>query len=137
MRYYQGVSCSKDGTLSVEFLIVDLGKSLGWRAYILSDIYYQRFSADRSGAQLDVHKLSEDDTYLYSLVINFMRNNPPMMRYGRRPSSVEYVCWTKSIYDLNKMKTIASAWVDITAYYIQYGGSFPEIKKKLCKAGVI
>ena len=133
MRYLHDCYLSKDRSLTVEFLFVDLGVSRGWRAYILSPIDY----GFQSSAQIDVHKFSENDEYMERLVTDFKYNNPPIGGVQRRCRDVEYVCWTKKVYSLDQMMSIASSWADITAYYIRYGGSFPEIQRKLSWEGVI
>lgn len=137
MRYIHDMYTSKGKKLDVEFLFVDLGGSKGWRAYILSGIDYHRYSAFRSDAQIDVHRLTEKDDYMVSLVNRFKMNNPPIDARLTRSEDVEYMCWTKAVYDIDTLLNIASVWVDITAYYIQNGGSFEQIQKKLTRHGVI
>ena len=53
MNYYNDFYITRDNKLTVEFLFVDLGYGKGWRAYILSDINYQRRSYLRSDAQTE------------------------------------------------------------------------------------
>lgn len=45
MRYEHVYYRTKDKSLDIEFLMLDLGKPLGWRAYVMSDIDYKRVSA--------------------------------------------------------------------------------------------
>ena len=133
MQYINRWYRSKDRTLEVEFLFVELDETRGWRAYILSHINYGM----RSSAQTDVHRLTENDSYMCGVVNNFKRNNPPLNYMLIRDSSIDYVCWTATVDSLDQMMSIASVWTDITAYYIRYGGSFPEIQRKLSREGVI
>ena len=133
MRYSNESYLSKDFSLNVEFLFVENGAADGWRAYILSHISY----GFRSSAQADVHRLTEGSSRMIGLINDFKRNNPPLDSSLARSSDIDYVCWTESVYSLDQMKSIASAWVDITAYYIQHGGSFPAIQKKLAAQGII
>ncbi len=137
MRYINDKYTSKDKKLAVEFLFVDLGGSEGWRAYILSEIDYHRYSAFRSDAQIDVHRLTEKDDYMVCLVNRFKMNNPPIDARLTRSDDVEYLCWTKAVYDIDSLLNIASVWVDITAYYIQNGGTFEQIQKTLSRKGII
>lgn len=120
MRYEHAFYMTRDRQLDVEFLLLDLG-TRGWRAYILSDINYTSVSASRSRSILDTHRLSEKSTE--------RRIDPDKSYY--------YVCWNQTVRDLETMKRICAAWSEITAYYIQHGGSFPAIQKKLTEQGVI
>ncbi len=133
MRYHHDYYTSKDHTLSVEFLFVNLSDTNNWRAYILSHINYGM----RSSSHTEVHRLTESDIYMRELISDFKRDHPSPNMTLVRESSIEYVCWTAKVDSLDVMMSIASAWVDITAYYIRYGGSFPEIQQKLSREGVI
>ena len=137
MNYYNDFYITRDNKLTVEFLFVDLGYGKGWRAYILSDINYQRRSYLRSDAQTDVHRLTEHDDKMICLVNNFKRNNPPLNPLITRTDSVEYVCWTKPMYDRESLMSVASVWADITSYYIENGGSFEQIHKLFTRRGYI
>ena len=133
MNYNNAIYLSKDRSLNVEFLFVEDGACHGWRAYILSHISY----GIRSSSHVDVHRLTESSTNMIGLINNFKQNNPPTDSSVVRSSDIDYICWTESVYSLEQMMSIASAWTDITAYYIKHGGSFPEIQKQLTRLGVI
>ena len=117
MNYEHIFYTTSDGLLDVEFFFLDLGEELGWRAYVLSDINYKRFSSTRSDAYEDTHLFIESDRNRY---INPNRDYP-------------YVCWTTVIRDLDTMKTVASTWAEITSYYISHGGTFESIQKIITK----
>lgn len=120
MRYEHAYYMTKDRSLDVEFLLLDLG-SRGWRAYILSNIDYKKVSSSRSTSILDTHRLSERDGE----------------RYIDTARPYYYICWNQTIRDLETMKNICAVWSEITAYYIQHGGTFSSIQKKLTDQGVI
>lgn len=120
MRYEHAFYRTGDRELDVEFLLLDLG-ARGWRAYILSDIDYTRFSPGRSRSILDTHRLRESSTE--------RRVDPEKSYY--------YVCWNQTVPDLPTMKRICAAWSEITAYYIRHGGTFPDIQKKLAARGIL
>ena len=120
MRYEHNFYCTKDRLLDIEFLFLNLGMKIGWRAYVLSDINYKQFSPERSNAYTDVH-LSIDISRRY---IDINRDYP-------------YICWTKPIHSLDTMHELAQMWSEITAYYIRYGGRFEEIQRVLSNEGVI
>lgn len=106
--------------MDIEFFMLDLGWPLGWRAYVLTDIDYKRFSAQRSDHYEYTHLYLENGTHRY---IDKTRDWP-------------YVCRQEPIYDLEVMRRVAGAWAEITAYYIKHGGSFKDIQIKLQQEGV-
>ena len=120
MKYEHNFYCTRDQLLDIEFLFLDFGQGIGWRAYVLSNINYKQFSFERS----DAHK----DTHLY---IDESR------RYIDADKDYPYICWTKPIYSLDTMHELAQMWSEITAYYIRYGGSFETIQHILSEGGVI
>lgn len=121
MRYENNWYTTTDRSLEIEFLLLEISPSVGWRAYILSDIDYNRVSGERSSLCADTHRLYESDN----------------QRYIDPDVSYPYVCWTQTIRSLDTMRTIAAVWSEITAYYIKHGGSFSAIQKKLADEGVI
>lgn len=137
MNYYNDYYITRDKKLAVEFLFVDLGYDKGWRAYILSDINYQRRSSLRSDAQTDVHRLTEQDDRMICRVNEFKRNNAPFSPLLTRTNSVEYICWTKPMYDREQLMSVASVWADITSYYIENGGTFEQIHALFTRKGYI
>ena len=134
MKYEHNFYRTLDGTLDIEFLFVDTGPADGWRAYILTDINYKSVSEYRSGSCVDIHKLVEkNDTRLQKIrrFIQSTRDN-----YSQ-DEPVYYICWTETVDNLDKMRNIAKAWSEITAYYIQHGGSFEKIQGILQSRGII
>lgn len=121
MRYEHAYYRTKDKSLDIEFLLLDLGKPLGWRAYVMSDIDYKRVSAQRSDDYRDTHLYLDNGTH----------------RYIDKTKDWPYVCRVDPIYDLDVMRRVAGAWCKITAYYIKYGGSFKDIQVKLQEDGVL
>lgn len=116
-----------------EFLFVDLG-SKGWRAYILSDINYKRFSADRSDDPHIVHVFNEIDRNLSDLIRNFASG----CGIGSiNDDTIWYICWSQKITCLEDMREVAKSWSEITSYYVRYGGNFSEIQPILKSRGVI
>lgn len=120
MKYEHNFYCTRDRLLDIEFLFLDLGQGIGWRAYILSHINYKQFSQERSDAHTDTH-----------LYIDESR------RYIDADKDYPYICWTKPIYSLDTMHELAQMWSEITAYYIRYGGRFEDIQHILSEGGVI
>lgn len=120
MKYEHNFYRTSDCLLDIEFLFLDLGHEIGWRGYVLSNINYKLFSAQRSDAHTDTH-LYIDESRRY---IDENKDSP-------------YICWTKPIHDLETMHELAQMWSEITAYYIRYGGDFPDIQRKLVNEGVI
>ena len=121
MRYEHAYYRTKDKSLDIEFLMLDLGKPLGWRAYVMSDIDYKRVSAQRSDDYRDTHLYLDNGTH----------------RYIDKTKDWPYVCRVDPIYDLDVMRHVAGAWCEITAYYIKHGGSFKDIQVKLLEEGVL
>lgn len=121
MKYEHNFYITKDKLLDIEFLFLDLGGSIGWRGYVLSDINYKQFSQNRSDKYTDTHLYIDENQHRY---IDANKDYP-------------YICWTKKIEDLDTMHELAIMWSEITAYYIRYGGTFESIQKKLEKDGVI
>lgn len=120
MKYEHNFYCTKDLLLDVEFLFIDLGQEIGWRAYVLSDINYKQFSDQRSDEYTDTH-----------LYIDASR------RYIDADKDYPYICWTKPIHSLESMHELAQMWSEITAYYIRHGGRFADIQRVLSDKGVI
>lgn len=120
MKYENNFYITSDRLLDIEFLFLDCGEKLGWRAYVLTDINYKMISSERSDLYTDTH-----------LYIDKSR------RYIDGEKDYPYICWTEPIYDLETIRKLAQIWSEITAYYIKFGGLFPEIQKKLSDAGVI
>lgn len=125
---------TSDGLLDIEFLFVDLGGTIGWRAYILTDINYKMFSWHRSDSCTIIHRLTERDNTMITKVYNYIRST---REYTGKDRPVRYICWSKPIYDLSDMREVAKTWSEITAYYIRRGGSFGSIQPMLKARGVI
>ena len=125
---------TSDGLLDIEFLFVNMGASTGWRAYILTDINYKRFSSSRSDDPSVVHRLTETDSEMKRKINNFIR-----MSRGTNEtmSTIRYICWSTAIHDLDDMYKLAQTWSEITAYYIRNGGNFQTIQPILKSRGVI
>lgn len=121
MKYEHNFYRTKDGSLDIEFLFLDLGKELGWRGYVLSDINYKAVSSSRSDNYTDTHLYLDNGTNRY---IDAEKDYP-------------YICWTQTIHNLDTMHRLAEIFSEITAYYIKHGGSFESIQKKLEKEGII
>lgn len=134
MMYENNFYRTSDDTLDIEFLFVDTGPIDGWRAYILTDINYKRCSINRSDSCSDIHRLTECNDSRLQKIRRFLQNtrdNSP----SNKP--IYYICWTEKIDNLDKIRNIAKAWSEITAYYIQNGGSFERIQKILSARGII
>lgn len=121
MRYEHNFYKTSDGLLDIEFLFLNLGQTIGWRAYVLSHINYKMFSASRSDVYTDTHLYIDANKH----------------RYIDKGKDYPYICWTKPIHSLETMRALAKMWSEITAYYIRFGGSFPNIQKQLKERGVI
>ena len=120
MKYEHNYYKTSDGLLDIEFLFLDLGSNIGWRAYVLSNINYKQFSRERSDVYTDTH-----------LYIDESR------RYIDVDKDYPYICWTNPIFKLDTMHELAQMWSEITAYYIRYGGRFEDIQHILSEGGVI
>lgn len=107
--------------LGIDFLLIDLGETLGWRAYILSDIDYWMVSKERSDSFTDTHVYVE---------VNRHRFIDPNKDYP-------YICWTKPIHSLETMHELVTMWAEITDYYIYHGGTFETIQEHLEESGVL
>lgn len=125
---------TSDGLLDVEFLFVDLGRSSGWRAYILTDINYKRFSITRSTSASIIHRLTESDENMKRKINNFMQMTRQISHSNK---TIHYICWSNTIHNLSDMREVAKTWSEITAYYIRNGGSFGTIQPVLKQRGVI
>ncbi len=121
MKYEHNFYITKDKLLDIEFLFIDLGENIGWRGYVLTDINYKQFSQERSDIYTDTHLYIDENKH----------------RYIDENKDYPYICWTKPIHDLNTMRQLAVMWSEITAYYIQYGGTFEDIESKLEEDGVL
>lgn len=132
MRYENNTYTTSDNLWDIEFLFVEISPCC-WRAYILTDINYKRFSDTRSDSVTDVHRLTEGNEAIVSKIQAFIKtNNIPYHN-----PIIRYICWTEHIRTLERMREIAKNWSEITSYYIQYGGSFESIQKKLESKGII
>lgn len=121
MRYEHVFYTTKYDNLQIEFLFLHISPKLGWRAYILTDIDYKRFSASRSTDWHFTHRFFEADD----------------QRYIDRRRSYPFVCWTSVVRDLKSIKNVAAVWAELTAYYIRNGGTFAENQPRLAKQGII
>ncbi len=121
MKYEHNYYKTSDNLLDIEFLFLDLGHPIGWRAYVLSDINYKLFSKNRSDKYIDTHLYIDTNKHRY---IDPNKDYP-------------YICWTKPFYELDGLKNLAAIWSEITAYYIRFGGDFRDIQKALTERGVI
>ena len=54
MKYEHNFYITKDKLLDIEFLFLDLDPDIGWRGYVLNEIDYKKFSADRSDIYTDI-----------------------------------------------------------------------------------
>lgn len=130
MQYENNFYLTHDRSLDIEFLFLDRGATIGWRAYILTDINY-RLHGFSSGT---IHRLVETDANIKEMVRNFMRETRTIRNVNK---PLYYICWSSTIRNLEDMRTVAKAWSEITAYYIKHGGTFPAIQKKLKEKGII
>lgn len=94
MQYEHIFYRTRDGSLDIEFLFLDLGEELGWRGYVLNDIDYKTVCASRSDNYMDTHLFLNNGTNRY---IDAEKDYP-------------YICWTKVIHDLETMHTLARMW---------------------------
>ncbi|MCH5314750.1 MAG: hypothetical protein J1E81_02460 [Eubacterium sp.] len=133
MRCEYNFYLTSDRLLDIEFLFVDMGENIGWRAYIISDINYRQFG-ERSIIYTVTHRLEDSDADRVSKINRFLKSidssKPDKSIYG-------YICWSKPIYDLDDMHEVAKTWSEITAYYIRHGGSFGSIQPILKSRGII
>lgn len=121
MKYEHTFYTTQYNNLRFEFLFLYISQKDGWRAYILNDINYKRYSLRRSTNWHFTHRLFEADD----------------QRYIDKNHSYPFVCWTSVVQDLEIMKNVAAVWAELTAYYIRHGGTFEENQPKLAKQGII
>lgn len=106
MNYERLDYISGDRSLRIDFVFWDCGPSLGWRIYIINKIDYK----NRNTSFHTTHRLHfTGDTY-------------------------PCICWQGKISTLEQAKSVASVWGDATALYIQDGGSFDAIVRRLLKS---
>ena len=92
-----------DRSLTMDFVFMDCGSSIGWRIYIINNVDYK----GRNTSFHATHRLqAAGETYMY-------------------------ICWAGKITTLQQAKAVASLWSDATALYIRNGGSFDEIVRRL------
>ncbi|MBQ3194706.1 MAG: hypothetical protein IJO21_07490 [Oscillospiraceae bacterium] len=121
MKYEHIFYRTEYDNLEIEFLLLEISKTEGWRAYILSDIDYKRVSKARSTDWHFTHLFYEADD----------------KRYISKDKSYPFVCWTEPIRDLKTLKTVAAIWSELTAYYIRNGSTFAENQKKLAALDIL
>lgn len=121
MKYEHTFYCTKYDGLQIEFLLLQISPEAGWRAYILNDIDYKRFSRSRSTDWHFTHLFYEADD----------------KRYIDKKKSYPFVCWDQPIKELDVLKNVAAVWSELTAYYIRNGGTFQDNQKKLADLGII
>ena len=121
MKFEHAFYKTKDGSLDIEFMLIDLGDDLGWRAYVMTEINYKQHSRFRSNNYTDTHLYLDNNQH----------------RYIDKTKDFPYVCRVDPIYDIEVMRDVAAAWCEITAYYIKHGGDFASIQRLLQKEGVI
>lgn len=132
MRYEYNIYRTKDSSLDVRFLFVEINPS-EWRAYILTEINYKKHSRLRSELISITHRLTEFDNDRVSKIRYFISdNNIPYTK-----SAIQYICWTKKITTLSNIKELAKTWCEITAYYIKHGGTFETIHPILKADGTV
>lgn len=119
-----------DKSLDIEFLFVNLGNEVGWRAYILSSIDYKK----RDTSCSTIHRLTESDKHRIELIRRFMHDTRLVLNDS---APIYYICWSTTIHELTKIRELAKTWSEITAYYIKHGGSFLNIQKELKNKGII
>lgn len=132
MRYEFNMYRTSDKFLDIKFLFVEVAPS-DWRAYILTDLNYQRISQERSDSITVIHRLTEHDESLSTKVFAFIRNNN--IPYSKQ--TIHYICWSSVVKSLESMREVAKTWSEITAYYIQHGGSFETIQPRLKARGIV
>ena len=130
MQYENNFYLTHDRSLDIEFLFVDRGGSIGWRAYILSDIDYK----GRSTLCGTIHRLTESSGVICQQIRRFLADTREV---GNRMAPIYYICWSQSIHSLEDMREVSKTWAEITAYYIKHGGSFQTIQKTLKNRGII
>ena len=129
MKYEHNFYRTSDRELDIEFFFLDLGEELGWRAYVISDIDYNKCSQNRSAACSKTHRFCESDETMRNMVWRFLNRN--------ETSPLYYVCWTEKLKSLPDAREVAKAWCEITSYYIKRGGDFAKIQQTLSKRGII
>ncbi len=132
MRYEFNMYRTSDKFLDIKFLFVEIAPS-DWRAYILTDINYQRISQERSDSITVIHRLTEHDEIMKTKILAFVRNNN--IPYNKQ--TINYICWSSTVRSLESMKEVAKTWSEITSYYIQHGGAFESIQPRLKSRGII
>lgn len=132
MRYEYNTYRTSDKFLDIKFLFVETSPS-NWKAYILTDLNYKRFSTSRSDSITDIHRLTEHDESLQNKIRSFIRNNN--ISYNKM--TIHYICWSSTITSLDSMREVAKTWSEITSNYIRYGGSFQSIQPRLKSKGII
>ncbi len=132
MQYEYNIYRTSDRLLDIAFLFVEISPS-NWRAYILTDINYKKFSTSRSDSITDIHRLTEHDESLQNKIRSFIRNNN--ISYSKM--TIHYICWSSTITSLDSMREVAKTWSEITSNYIRYGGSFQSIQPRLKSKGII
>ncbi len=130
MQYENNFYLTHDRSLDIEFLFLNRGAGLGWKAYILTDINYR----GRCTSCGTIHRLIESDAATKETVKRFMRATRAV---GIINKPLHYICWSSTITNLDDMRNVAKTWSEITAYYIKHGGSFSTIQKKLKAQGII
>lgn len=140
MEYENDFYRTSGHRMTVEFLMVNVSEETGWRAYILSEINYKAYSDNRSDGGHQTHRISESDREMIRKVKTFMLMNPP---FPGTPARVDperelcYICWTGHIKTKDSIRLLAATWAEISAYYIQFGGSFETIQPVLKRLGMI
>lgn len=132
MRYEFNMYRTSDKFLDIKFLFVEVAPS-DWRAYILTDLNYQRISRERSDSITVIHRLTEHDESISAKIFDFIRNNN--IPYSKQ--TIHYICWSSVVKNLESMREVAKTWSEITSYYIQHGGSFDTIQPRLKARGIV
>ncbi len=132
MLYEYNTYRTSDCLLDINFLFVEIAPS-DWRAYILTDINYKKFSSGRSDSINIIHRLTEHNEALITKIRAFIRNND--IPYHK--TDIHYICWDKKIESLESIRELAKTWSEITSYYIKHGGDFGTIQPILKSKGII
>jgi hypothetical protein len=94
---------TSDGSMTIDFVFMDCGPEIGWRAYIIDGIDY-------GGRNTSGHATH---------------------RNHFRGDTYPCVCWSDRVDTFEEMKTIVALWGDVTARYTAGNESFDEIAKRL------